>query len=116
MFMQVQTLDAWQEEDGYNINNIFDTGNFLILPDNVNTADIIKVLKKAGILNSRYRKFNIPYFWDDCFQVEYNNIPILELKILTRQEFKEKIQYRYSFNMPLFFEEARIFNMKGKLQ
>lgn len=114
MFLQLLSLDVYGNSvDGYEINNMFDTGNFFIIPDNYKSIDIIKMLRKAGILLPRY-KFDIPYYWDECFMVENLGRPVIELKILDRQEFKEKINSRYLFVSFPNYENSRIFDKFGK--
>lgn len=115
MMLQLVALDVWgNKKDGYEINAWQDTGNFFSLPDNTKNADILVMLKKAGILKPRY-KFTI----EDCGTVWFiNNLgrPVIQLKWLTRNDTKYQTAERWAFDYAMHFENARIYGLDGKLK
>jgi len=92
---QVYSLDVWGNKiDGFEINNIFDTGLFIESEEFPSFDNIIKILKKSEFLKKRYH-FTSQYTYDEFEVVEYNGEPVYQI-----QEYSGSINGQYFTNFP----------------
>lgn len=83
----IYTLDAWgNEEGGYEVNEKYLTGRFIVADEFPSFDTIVKVLKKAELVNPRIRALKSQYPYDDMEVVEYKGRPIYEIAEVDREE------------------------------
>ena len=83
---KVYDYDLWRDDNGYYVNNVFETDITIVINDYTSDKEIIRKLKKEGLLkrNLRYSSFEV-YGDTDSLYVEYYSqktelMPICELR------------------------------------
>ena len=83
---KVYDYDLWRDDNGYYVNDVFETDIIITVNDYTSDKEIIKALKEEGLLkkNLRYKSFDI-HGDIDCLYVEYFSqrtglMPICELR------------------------------------
>lgn len=109
-YFQFIAYDVWENEDGFNVNDMRETGYFLkSIPDYPSEAKMIAFLKRSGFLRPRFR-FNFDGCYTDAYFLNYTKtgMPIGEFRELDKEEFEQQSSGRWSFTGALQFENARI--------
>ena len=85
---KVYDYDLWRDDNGYYVNDVFETDILIIVNDYTSDKEIIKELKKEGFLkkNLRYSSFEI-YGDTDNLYVDYYSqrtglMPVCELRLI----------------------------------
>ena len=113
-YFQFLIYDVWDNDDGFDVNNIHETGIFLkSIPDYPDNKKMISVLKKAGILKPRFR-FNFIGAYCDAYILAHtaSGRPIGEWRELSADEWEEKTAHRWSFSRPLCYENAKVYTIR----
>ncbi len=83
MQFKVWEYDVWgNEEDGYSVNNRFETDITLCVSEDATDEDIIKALKTTGFLKKglHYDKFAIEGENDYTLYIDHEGCPVCELQ------------------------------------
>lgn len=87
---QVINLDVWgNENDGYEVNDMYATSIYVNIPDIDNDADIIVELIDAGILKPHATTDNIDIDGDDyCLYIEESatGFPLYHLRLKDQRQ------------------------------
>lgn len=79
---EILTLDVWgNARDGYDVNNVFSSGQFIELPADFSDADVLKALKAGGFAKPGIRASSVEIDGDDGFlSVDYMGRPEIQLR------------------------------------
>lgn len=115
------SLDIWgNDKEGYDINNIFNTGIFIMSDEFPPFSVLIRVLKKESILAKRYH-FHSQYPYEDFEIIEYNGKPLFQVMEnnnpdLNSQWYTEyprrrnSIVYKWEKNRLYRYNDKKIYN------
>ena len=82
---EIIELDVWgNKRDGFDLNNLFKTGEYISLPVEFTDKQLILELKRAGVIkrNIRYTSIGLLYFDDGnmiCIEDSRTGEPALQL-------------------------------------
>jgi len=83
---EVFTYDLWgNPKDGFQVNDVYSTGiRDLVICEDAKDKDVIRYLKKAGVLNPKdhFKSFDIFGEPDYALYIEKNGIPVCELQAM----------------------------------
>lgn len=73
------SLDVWgNKRDGYDINNIYNIGLYILADEFPPFHILVKILKKENILKKRYR-YASQYPYDEFEIIEYKGEPLFQV-------------------------------------
>jgi hypothetical protein len=93
------SLDIWgNKKDGYEINNIFNMGLYVLSEEFPPFDILVKILKKENILKKRYR-YASQCLYDEFDIIEYRGKPLLQVSN-SHYEFDDIKDSRWITNFP----------------
>jgi hypothetical protein len=89
---QFYSYDTWgNEKEGYEVNDIQETGIFWVSEEFPKFVDIIKTLKRCGYLKKRYI-YKSEYPYDDMEVITYKDMPLGKVE---KTQNEEEINHRW---------------------
>lgn len=110
----IHSLDVWgNARDGYEVNEKYLTGNYIVADEFPRFEVTVKVLKKAGLIRPRIRALKSQYPYDSIEVVEYKGKPVYIIEEITEYQ-KEELERSYFFDHYPQPEAARVWKIGQK--